>query len=335
MHPRTLMRAAAAMRKNRGRARAVRSARDALSPWQFPAHAWKAILARTAKEIAEDNLLMYASSCAFYSFLAIFPALAVVVSLSGLIFSPQDVARAFQAVAGLLPGRALTLLRQELEVLFNYSKSGLGATLLVSFTLMLWSASQAMRALMAGLNAAYEEPETRGVVRYNATAWGLALGSIVFAFLSLALIVVLPAVLSVLEVEAPATWVRALRWPILAATGVVALAALYRHAPCRRRAKWRWVMWGALFATLLWLGLATLFSLYVAHFTSYDKIYGTLGAIVVLLLGFHLTALVVLIGGEFSAEIERQTARDTSAGAGERPPGRRGASMADSVAGED
>lgn len=122
-----------------------------------------------------------------------------------------------------------------------------------------------------------------------------------------------------------------LPWPILIVLGSIGLAAAYRFLPSRREAKWRWVTWGGVVATLIWVAASAGFSFYVANFGNYDKTFGSLGAVVVLLSWLYLSAYVVLIGACFNAEMERQTARDTTKGP-EKPMGRRGAKMADTVA---
>ena len=307
--------------------------RSAESPAAIPGRGWFAILKRLRREIAEDNLLLYASSFAFYSFLALFPALAALLSLYGLFINPTGVERLLDAGVGLLPDAALKLMRQQVRALAGYSARGLGVSLLVSLAVTLWAATNGVKALMAGLNTAYEQRETRGVLCFNGTAVALAAAGVVFVLISLALIAALPAIFKwfeVLPVKRVVSWVR---WPILTLAMVLAVAVIYRFGPCRRQARWRWVSGGAVLATLLWIGVSILFSLYVANFGTYDRAYGTLGAIVVLLLWFYLSALVVLIGAEFNSEVERQTAVDTTAGPS-RPMGQRGATVADTIGGD-
>ena len=125
--------------------------------------------------------------------------------------------------------------------------------------------------------------------------------------------------------------VRLLRWPVLALLVLVSLTLLYRYGPCRRSAKWRWVIVGALFATVFWLIASAGFSYYVSHFANYDRIYGSLGAVIVLLFWLYLSFYIVLIGAEINAQLELQTAQDTTRGRA-RPMGKRGAFVADHVA---
>lgn len=303
---------------------------SATSPMTIPGRGWVDIAKRLRREIVEDNLLLYASSFAFYSFLALFPALAALLSLYGLFINPTGVERMLDAGVGLLPDAALKLMRQQVRALAGYSARGLGVSLIVSLAVTLWAATNGVKALMAGLNTAYEQRETRGVFRFNGTALALAAAGIVFVLVSLALIAALPAIFKWFEVLPAKRVIGLVRWPILTVAMVLAVTAVYRFGPCRRQARWRWISGGAVLATLLWVGVSILFSLYVANFSAYDRAYGTLGAIVVLLLWFYLSALVVLIGAEFNSEVERQTAVDTTTGP-PRPMGQRGAAMADTI----
>ena len=167
------------------------------------------------------------------------------------------------------------------------------------------------------------------MLRFNGTAIALAAVGVVFVIVALALIAALPALFAWFELPAKRVmaWVR---WPVLTAAMILALAMVYRFGPCRRLARWRWVSGGAVLATLLWIGVSILFSFYVANLGTYDRAYGTLGAIVVLLLWFYLSAVVVLVGAEFNSEVERQTAVDTTIGPS-HPLGQRGATIADTL----
>jgi membrane protein len=189
-----------------------------------------------------------------------------------------------------------------------------------------------MRTLMEALNVAYDEEEKRGTIRFYATALLLTLGAIVGAIIAISLVVALPIVLNFLGGLG-----EALKWlisvgsiVILIATVMLGLAIVYRYGPSREEPRWRWVSWGAVIATVLWVIGSVLFSVYVTRFGNYNETYGSVGAIVILLMWFLLSAYAVLIGGEVNAEMERQTRKDTTAGR-EKAMGRRGAHAADTV----
>jgi membrane protein len=186
--------------------------------------------------------------------------------------------------------------------------------------------SHATATLITGLNVTYEEPEKRGMVWLQVVTLGLTLAVIVFA-----LVAVLPAVIDLLPFHGTHKMIASLlRWPILVLLVMAALAVVYRYAPSRDEPRWRWVSWGAVLATILWIVGSALFSIYVGQFASYNKSYGSLGGVIVLLMWLYLSAFVILLGAEVNAEIEHQTARDTTGGT-PQPMGRRGAKMADTL----
>lgn len=305
--------------------------RDARRPGDIPARGWRDVLARTWREQSADNMSVLAAGVAYYMLFSLFPAITALVSLYGLFNDPATVERQLQSVAGILPQQASDLVLEQLHSVASAPQGGLGVGLAVSVGLALWSASFAIQTLITALNIAYDETERRSMLRFYAVSLGLTLAAIVFVPVALGLVAVLPAVVSVLPLGGTAeTLVNWLRWPILAALVMVALAALYRFAPCRATPRWRWVTWGAVIATLVWIAASIGFSVYVRSFADYNATYGSLGAVVILLFWFYITAYVVLLGAELNAEIEHQTARDTTTGPG-RPLGRRKAYVADTV----
>ena len=162
-----------------------------------------------------------------------------------------------------------------------------------------------MSALMTGLNIAYEEEERRGFIVQTFVALGLTLGAIVGAVVCLAAIALVPAIVAFLPlpgaVVALLSWGR---WPLLAVLALLGLAVVYRYAPSRQNPKWHWITIGSTTAAALWLIGSVLFSFYVSHFGSYNATYGSLGAVVVLLLWFWVTSLIVLVGAEVDAELQ-------------------------------
>jgi membrane protein len=195
----------------------------------------------------------------------------------------------------------------------------------------LWSAGKGTGAVITALNIAYDQEETRGFVRRKGLELLFTLGGIVFALLALGAVVALPLVLGKVGLgEEAALLVRWLRWPALAVLVMIGLAVLYHYGPSREKPRWRWVSWGAVIAAALWLLGSAGFSLYVSHLGKYGQTYGSLGAIVILLTWFYLSAYVVILGAELNAELERQTRKDTTEGA-PRPMGERGAYAADTV----
>jgi membrane protein len=288
--------------------------RHARGPSEIPRAGWQDIAFRVKSEVARDNLSIIAAGVAFYSFLAIFPALAALVSIYGLITDPATLQQHITIIRSFLPAEAARLIHDELQRILQSHQATLGWSLAVAVALALWSAAKGMSSLIAAMNIVYDEDETRGFLRRSALALVLTLAAVLFVILFLFVTVGLPLVLSLLPWGA-AVLVRALRWPLLVGAGVLALAALYRYGPDREKARWQWLSWGAVIATALWLVGSVLFSLYASHFASYNSTYGSLGVVVIMMTWLLLSAYCVLLGGKINAEMEHQTLEDTTEGA--------------------
>jgi membrane protein len=304
--------------------------RHADKPSDIPKRGWKDILKRTKKGLAEDHVTIVAGGVAFFALLGSVPAIAATISIYGLIADPAQVEQQFASVRHMMPAEAYELLRQQMhQIASAETAAGLGAV--IGIALALWGGAKAMGALMDGLNITYNEQEKRGFFKLNGTALLLTLAAVVGVVIMVGLIAVLPAVLDRLALgQAAQTWVSILRWPLLLAFFMFGLTMLYRFGPSRDKPQWRWVSWGAVGATLIWLAASALFSLYVANFDSYNKTYGSLGTIVILLMWFYISAYCVLLGAELNAEMERQTEKDSTVGHPE-PRGERGAFSADNI----
>jgi membrane protein len=244
---------------------------------------------------------------------------------------PQTVSDQLAATSQVLPEETRGLIEEQLTRVSSSASTALSLGAIVSLLLALWSANKGTQSLISALNIVYDEPEKRGFIRLTLISLGLTLGIILFLIVGLAAIAAMPALFGNLglpeSIEQLASW---LRWPILGLAFVVGLAVLYRFAPSRDEPRWRWVSWGAVAATVLWLIGSAAFSWYVSNFGSYNETYGSIGAVAVLMMWFWLSALIVLLGAELNAEMEHQTERDTTRGR-ERRIGERGAYVADTV----
>lgn len=264
-----------------------------------------AVAGRVWERLGNDNLTLIAAGVAFYALLAIFPAFAAFVSVYGLVADLGAVQRQIAELATFMPAEAAKLLTDALEGLIGKGASKLNLGLIVGLGLTLWSARAGMGALMTGLNVAYECDEKRSFLMQQAVALGLTAGAIVFAGVTLLAVAAVPVAIGLLPLaEEVKTVLSVARWPLLAVVVMIGFAALYAFAPSRRELHWRWLSWGAGVATILWIAGSALFSAYVSQFGSYDATYGALGAVVVLLLWFWLTALVTLLGAEINAVLE-------------------------------
>jgi membrane protein len=274
---------------------------------------------------------MIAAGAAFYALLAMFPAIAALVSVYGLFTEPQTVTQHLQAVSGIIPEEGRSILDAQLQRVTSAGDTALGVGAIVALLLALWSAAKGVKSLMVALNVAYDETEKRGFFKLNAVALLLTFAILAVVIVALVAIALLPALVDRLGlpgvVETAARW---LRWPLLAVVSVVAIAVLYRYGASRNPPKWRWVIWGAVTATILWLIASALFSWYVSSFGSYNETYGSVAAIAVLMMWFWLSAFAVLLGAELNAEMEHQTAYDTTVGK-PLPRGERGAYVADTL----
>lgn len=302
---------------------------DAESPADIPKLGWKEVLKRTVVEIKDDNMQMLSGGVAFYFFLAAVPALVALLSIYGIIATPADVARMVGGLGPTVPSDVKTLLDAQLKTLTRTSPSGLGIGVVISVLTALWSASKGAQALIRGVNAAYDEAEKRKGWKVKLLALAFTLGFVVLFVAGGFVVTTLPDVLDPFGPVARIA-ISILRWPALAALMILGLAVLYRYGPSRDEPKWRWVSVGSVTATVLWVLGSAGFAWYAGSFGSFNRTYGSLGAVVVLLLWFQLTAFVVLLGAELNAEAEHQTAADTTEGRPE-PLGTRGAVVADDL----
>lgn len=298
-------------------------------PTQVPARGWIQIVKRGWAEGKADNISLLAAGMAYYSFLAIFPALIAAVLLYGLFADPAQIASQINSLGSALPEQVRQLVTDQLTMASGSGKAGWGA--LVAILLALFSASGGVGNMMTAINTAYDEEETRNFVKKRAIALALTLGALVFFLLVVTLVAVVPAVLQILGTSGlVGILIQVVRWVLVVAVISVALAVLYRIAPDRDAPRLRWTSVGAVIATLLWVAASVGFSLYVANFGSYAKTYGALAGIVILLLWLFITSYAILLGAEINAESEQQTIKDTTKGA-EQPIGERNAVKADSI----
>ena len=302
------------------------------SPADIPWRGWRRVLKRTALEMLGDRVSLVAAGCAFYATLALFPAISMLISVYGLLFDPVTVEPQLEVLRDLLPPTAFTLISERVHMLVTQAPSSLGWSLGLSTFLALWSSATGVKSILAALNLAYEERERRSILQYQVVSFTITLLAILSAVVGLGVLVALPALLSYLGVSAgQKALVRVVSFAMLVGALLLGLSLLYRYGPCRERARWRWVTPGSAVATVLWVAASALFSYYVANVASYDVTYGPLGTVVGVMMWFFVTVYSMLLGAELNAELELQTARDSTDGP-PRPLGARGAFVADHVA---
>jgi membrane protein len=305
--------------------------RQATSPSQIPPKGWKDILLRVYDNISRHRVLALAAGMTYYSILAIFPAIAALVAVYGLFSDPSTIARHLDQFGGFLPGGAIDVARDQLIRVSSKGSQALGVTFAIGLVTSLWSANAAMKSLFDTLNIVHGEEERRGFVKLNALSLGFTVGGIVFILAALSAIVVIPVILNYVGLsDAGDLLLRVGRWPAMYLILAFALAVIYRYGPSREMPRWRWITWGSAIAALLWLGVSGLFSWYATNFGKFNETYGSLGAIIGFMTWLWISAIVVLLGAEIDAEMEHQTARDTTTGS-PKPMGARGARVADTV----
>jgi membrane protein len=304
--------------------------RQAEQPQQIPPKGWLAIAKRTAKEVKADQVPLLSAGVAFYALLSLFPAAIAGVSIYGLVADPTTVRDQIAQLTKMLSPETATLVGQQLIQVTSGAGGALGLATVVGILTALWSASSGMKALITGVNLAYDETETRKFVKLRGLALLLTLGAMVLVGVALATIVGYPPIADTLPTVL--RWLVAiLRFVILGGLLVVGLAVLYRYAPDRDQPRWSWVSLGSGIAALLWV-LATIgFAVYANFFGNYNKTYGALAGVIILMFWLFVSAFVVLVGAELNTEMELQTAKDTTAGP-TRPMGERDAHAADHVA---
>ncbi len=305
--------------------------RRAEFPVHIPGPGWKDIGWRVYQSVARDRVLFTAAAASFYILLALVPTLNAFVSIYGLFNDTRSVLDHVDLLAGIIPPGALDVVRDQLTRLAGQSSGGLGLSLLFSVAVALWGSSAGVKAMFEAMNIAYHEQERRSFIAFNGLALLFALASAIGALLVVAIVLVVPALVAYIP------WSESLGWTArLAAYAVMALVlwlgvtALYRWGPSREQAKWRWITPGSVFAALLLSGGSVAFSWYVSNFSDDSAAYGSLGAVIGLMIWLWISTTIIILGAELNSEIEHQTARDSTTGPAE-PLGERGAQMADTV----
>jgi membrane protein len=305
--------------------------RHATHPLQIPWNGWYDVLWRTYREMQSDRLLSIAGGVAFFVLLAVFPAITALVSAYALFFNASTIIDNLSMLNDVVPGNVLSIVHEQAARIASNSGRTLSTGLVVGLLVSLWSAMSGVKAIIDALNVIYEQKESRSIIKLNLVALAFTLAGFAAFLLAIGAIVVLPLVLSPIGLGSlTETLTRIARWPVLFLVLLLGLAVLYRYGPDRRAACWQWVSLGSVFAAVTWIVASFLFSWYLTSFANYNATYGSLGAVVGLMIWLWISTIVVLLGAELNAEIEHQTARDSTIG-GDKPLGARGAVMADTV----
>jgi membrane protein len=263
--------------------------------------------------------------------LALVPALTAAVSSYALFADAHAIQDQLNLASYVVPPSALDIIRGEVARIAAHSDGRLTLSFLGGLSLSLWSANAAIKALFEAFNIVYAEGEKRDIITLNLFSLFVTICGIAGALLVISAVVVLPLALAMIGFPSLKLVVLTyMRWPIMLVLAMVALAILYRHGPSRQLARPRWITFGSLAAVLAWLVMSAAFSWYLSHAANYTATYGALGAVIGMMMWMWLSAVVVLVSAKLNAEIEHQTAIDSTVGP-TKPLGERGAVMADTV----
>jgi membrane protein len=266
---------------------------------------WRGMLFATFEALVSDRGSMAAAGCAFYATLALFPAITTLVSLYGLVFNSANVEPQLRYLSGLLPPPAFALIADRVHDLVGQPPAQLGIHFIVSFVVTFWSAATGTKSLLSALNVAYDVPEQRSFFRFQIVALGMTFAAMLVAVLGITVLVFIPVVINFIGLTAhSAALIHTAGLGMLVAFVAVANAVLFRIGPSRSRKSGQRIVPGAAAATLLWLVASALLTFYVANLTSFGATYGSIAAVVGIMLWFYLTAYVVLLGAELNAQLE-------------------------------
>lgn len=306
--------------------------RHANAPWHIPLSGWKEIIFRVVGDFLENRILLTAAGVTFFVLLSLVPTLSAIVTLYGLFNDSTSVLNHVQLLSGFMPPSALSLLEDQLTRLISASNNSLGWTFLFSLAIALWSASAGVKALFEAMNVAYKEKERRSFIAVNALGLFFTFAGAIVTVVVLTVVLVLPAALQFFPAFGLEWAVRIGSYAVMLATIAFMVAAFYRWGPCRRQAKWRWIMPGVIMSLIFLAATSAGFSWYVTNFPQQNAASGSLGAVIGLMTWIWFSSTIVIVGALLNASIELQTGRDSTLGPS-RPLGKRGAYVADTIGG--
>ncbi|MGN8153214.1 YihY/virulence factor BrkB family protein [Agrobacterium sp. 22094] len=305
--------------------------RDAEAPQDIPAKGLRDVFWRVVKAIMADRVTLIAAGVTYFMLLSLFPALGALVALYGFVADPTAIMAHIGFLAGVFPPGSFDLIMNQLTSLTQQATSTRSLAFFGGLLVAIWSANSGMKALFDAMNVAYQEDEKRSLVRLNLLSLGFTFCALVVAIILIAAIGVLPAVLKYLWLD---DWqeflARLARWPFIIVVFGCGISMIYRYGPSREEAKIKWLSWGVVFSTVLWLVASVLFSFYLENFANYNATYGTLGALIGLMVWVWISVVILIVGAEINAELEHQTRKDSTTGS-PKPMGERGAYVADTV----
>lgn len=277
------------------------------TPWQLGRKSWIELSRRVIAEIGRDRVMSVAGGVTFFGLLALFPAITALVSIYGLFTDPVTMTDHLAMLERVLPADAVDIIAAQIERITASPTAALSLAGIMALSMALYSATGGMKALIEALNVAWFETESRNFLKLNVVAMLFTLGGIALIVMMIGVIAVIPIALKYLHLGGSAEWlVTVIRWPLMFGVLIFALACIYRWGPSVSNPRWHWITPGAIFAGLGLIVSSMLFSWYATNFGNYNEIYGSLGAVIVLMMWLWITAMVIMIGAEINSEVERQ-----------------------------
>jgi membrane protein len=308
---------------------------DAVKPRGIPSAGWKDIGKRIITQVKDDHVQVVSAGVAFYFFLSLFPAIAALVSIYGLVLDPGQIQEQLASLKRVMPGQTYDIINGIIQPIASQSSQTLSWSIIFSILISLWSANKGTAAIFESVNIAYDEKDDRNFFKKTGITLGFTLGGILLGIIGVVVVILFPSFIENFNFSNSTTlFAGIIRWIVMGLIMILALSLIYKIAPDRDNPRFRWVNWGATIATILWILGSVLFTWYIKNFNSYGDTYGSFASVIILLLWFLLTAFVIILGAEINSEMEHQTKRDTTVGERE-PMGERGAYHADHVAGKD
>jgi len=265
----------------------------------------KRALLSAGRAMVKQRVSLVAAGCAFYATLALFPTITMLISLYGLVFDPDTVQPQLHYLQSFMPPAAYELIADRIQSLVSAPARGLGIGFIISLMISLWSSSTGTKSVLNALTLAYNQQETRGMIKFQLVSLGMTLIAVLGAALAIGILVLIPVVITFVGLTGYGKLLVGLCSFVAMVTFVVtALGLLYRFGPAGSGRIF--FAPGAALATVVWLLGSWAFGLYVGHFAAYSATYGPLAALIGLMMWFYLTAYIVLLGAEVNAALDKE-----------------------------
>ncbi|HEX3990974.1 MAG TPA: YihY/virulence factor BrkB family protein [Acetobacteraceae bacterium] len=270
-----------------------------------PRPRWRSIALRTINASTSDHMSLAAAGCAFYATLSLFPAISMLISVYGLVFDLNSVLPQLEVLRHLLPSPAFALIEDRVTQLVAQPRGHLTIGLGIAFLVSFWSSASASKAVLSAMNVAYDTTERRSFLRFQLIGLAMTLTAVIGVVLAIAVLLVMPRLIQFSGLSAfGAALIQITSFLLVIGFFGVGLAVLYARGPSRTPPPGARVVPGAALATLLWLVSSYVLSLYVAKLANFDATYGSIGAVVGIMLWFYVSAYASLLGAELNAQLE-------------------------------